>query len=63
MFNQYEIIYVHSENDIEVIGEFSGNSLTVDDALKLCNINMDDYAKEQGWDGYDWNSLSIRLKE
>ena len=63
MNNKYEIIYIHDENNVEVIGEFSGNvALTVDQALELCNIDMEEYAEAQGWDGYDWNSLQIRMK-
>ena len=64
MYNKYEIIYIHEEDNIEIIGEFSGNmSLTVDQALDLCNIDMDEYADAKGWDGYDWNSLDIRFKD
>ena len=51
-------------NNVVVIDEFSGNmALTVNQALDLCNINMDEYAEAQGWDGYDWNSLEIRFKD
>ena len=62
MYNKYEIIY-NDNGNIVVIDEFSGNALTVDQALNLCNINMDEYADNQDWDGYDWNELSIRFKE
>lgn len=63
MNNNYEIIYIHDEDNIEVIGEFSGNiALTVDQALELCDIDMEEYAEAQGWDGYDWNSIAVRIK-
>lgn len=63
MYNKYEIIYNDNGNVI-VIDEFSGNmSLTVNQALQLCNVAMDEYADNQGWDGYDWNCLEIRFKE
>lgn len=64
MINKYEIIYRHDEDNIEVIDQFSTDrGLTVDQALDLCNINMDKYAEQQGWDGYDYNSLDFRLIE
>lgn len=64
MINKYEIIYRHDEDNIEVIDQFSTDrGLTVDQALDLCNINMDEYAEQQGWDGYDYNSLDFRLIE
>lgn len=63
MYNKYEIIYNDNGNVI-VIDEFSGNmSLTVNQALQLCNVNMDEYADARGWDGWDWNELDIRFKE
>ena len=64
MINKYEIIYRHDEDNIEVIDQFTTDrGLTVDQALDLCNINMDKYAEQQGWDGYDYNSLDFRLIE
>ena len=64
MYNKMEIIYIHDKDNIEVIDEFSGNTtLTVDQALELCGVDMDMYAEEKGWDGYDWNSIDIRFKE
>ena len=64
MMSRKEIIYTQENGDIDIITEFGGNtSLTVNQALELCNIDMDEYADTQGWDGYDWNSLDIRFKE
>jgi len=62
MINEYELIYVHDENNVEIIAKFSSDrGLTIDQALCLCGVNMDDYADEQGWDGYDYNSLEFRI--
>lgn len=59
-----EIIYIHDEDDIEIIDEFSGNmGLTIDQALDLVGVDMVKYADSKGWDGYDWDSLAIRDKE
>ena len=64
MMSRKEIIYTQESGDVDIIAEFSGNTiLTVDQALELCNIDMDEYANAQDWDGYDWNSLDIRFKE
>lgn len=64
MNTKTEIIYRHDSENTEVIATFSGNmDLTIDQALDLCNVNMDDYAEEQGWDGYDWNSIDFRVVE
>ena len=63
IYTKWEIIYRHDEDNIEVIDEFSGNmSLTIDQALDLVGVDMDEYADSKGWDGYDWDSLSIRDK-
>jgi hypothetical protein len=63
MFSNYEIIY-EDETGIEIIGEFSGNGngYTVDEALRIADVDMDQYAEQHDWDGYDWNCLSIRFK-
>ena len=33
--------------------------MSVDDMLNHCDINMDDFADKQGWDGWDWGALEI----
>lgn len=63
MYNNYEIIY-NDDGNITVVDSFSGNmGLTVDQALELCGVDMDEFADNQGWDGWDWNSLDIRFKK
>lgn len=64
MFNEWEVIYKDEDGSIYVLGEFSGNmGLTVDQALKLCDIDMDKFAEEQGWDDWDWNCIDFRFKK
>lgn len=56
-----QIIYVHGDDDKEVIGNIITNrSLTVEEALEMIGVNMDNYAVERGWEGYD--PLAIRLE-
>lgn len=33
------------------------HSMTVDEALEISGIDMDEYAQEQGWDDWDWEEL------
>lgn len=55
-----QLMYVHQDNDKEVLGEILTNqSLSVEDALDILEINMEEYTKEQGWDDYDPNALEI----
>lgn len=44
-----------------VLGEILTNhSMSIDDAIKLLDIDMDLYAQEQGWDDWDYECLSIK---
>lgn len=57
-----KLVYVHSESDVEVIAEITTNqSISVEDALELSGVNMDNYADEKGWDGYDYNALKVQV--
>ena len=56
-----QIIYVHGDDDKEVIGNIITNrSLTVEEVLEIIGVNMDNYGVERGWEGYD--PLAIRLE-
>ena len=55
-----KVIYVHSESDREVVAEVLTNrSLTVWEALDVAEVDMDEYADSQGWEGYDPEALVI----
>lgn len=42
------------------LGEILTNhSMTVDEALELLDIDMDEFAQEQGWDDWDWEELRM----
>lgn len=57
-----KLVYVHSETDVEVIAEIVTNrSISVEDALELSGVDMNAYAEEQGWEGYDYNALQLRV--
>ncbi|MCM0627362.1 hypothetical protein M5J14_22965 [Lysinibacillus sp. OL1_EC] len=55
-----KLVYVHSESDVEVIAKIvSNHSISVEEAIELSGVNMDVYAEEQGWEGYDYNALKV----
>lgn len=37
----------------------TNHSMTVDEALEFSGINMDEYAKDHGWDDWDWEELRM----
>lgn len=41
----------------------TNHGLTIDEALDLLDIDMDKYAAEQGWDGWDYEQLSLEQEE
>ena len=50
--------------DDTVLGRILTNhGLTIDEALDLLGIDMDKYAAEQGWEGWDYEQLSLELEE
>lgn len=47
-----------------VLGRILTNhALTIDGALDLLDIDMDKYAAEQGWEGWDYEQLSLEMEE
>jgi len=60
---KYEIVYKDEEGEV-IVAEYSGNrSHTVDQALEIAGVDMDEFAEENDWDGWDWNCLEIRVKK
>jgi hypothetical protein len=42
------------------LGQVTTNhSMSIEDILEQLDINMDDYAKSQGWDGWDYEQLRM----
>lgn len=42
------------------LGEvLTNHSMTVDEALEFSGIDMDKYAKDHGWDDWDWEELRM----
>lgn len=55
------ILLVYADDNVfEIIGAILTNhSMSVDDALDLLDVDMDVWAEEQGWDGWDWGALHL----
>lgn len=57
-------IYYKDETGIYLIGKIMTNrSITVDEALEIAGVNMDQWADAKGWDGYDWDRIDLSYKE
>lgn len=63
--NMLKIIYTDTtdNNKRYIVAEITTNhSMTIDQALELAGVNMDDWARQQGWDGYDYESLTMEVR-
>jgi hypothetical protein len=57
-------IYYKDETGTYLIGEIMTNrSITVDEALEIAGVDMDQWADAKSWDGYDWNCIELSYKE
>lgn len=54
-------LLVYADNNVfEIIGGIlSNHSMSVEDALDLLGVDMDAWADEQGWDGWDYEALEL----
>lgn len=52
-----KVIYQDDTVKYDVCEVITNHSMTVQDALDICNIDMDKWAAAQGWDNYDYNAL------
>jgi hypothetical protein len=62
MNRKFEIIY-NDNGNIIVVGTFNGNAngYTIDQALQIAEVDMDEFATSRNWDGWDFNELSLRI--
>lgn len=59
----WSIIYKDDTGE-RVLGKcYTNHSISVDDALRIADIDMDKYAEDNGWDDWDWDCLEIRLEK
>lgn len=56
-------VYYTDENVNIKLGEvYTNRSLTMEEALYALGIDMDDFADEHGWDGWDYDALNFVLE-
>jgi hypothetical protein len=44
-------------NEREICKVMTNHSMTIDEALNLCGVDMDKWAEEQGWDDWDFEDI------
>lgn len=58
-FSGNALLVYADECTFEIIGGILTDGIMVDEALDLLDIDMDDYAEERHWDGWDYDALDI----
>lgn len=55
-----KLIYTTEDGEVLVLGRILTNhAISVEDALRLLQIDMDDFAAAHNWDGYDYEALDL----
>lgn len=57
-----KVIYTDTTNNNKryIVAVITTNhSMDIDQALELAGVNVDNWARQQGWDGYDYEALSM----
>lgn len=63
-YNGNTLLVYADDAVFEIIGGILTNhSMSVDDAIDLLDIDMDAWAAERGWDGWDWEALELLYVE
>ncbi len=59
--NVVNMLLVYTDDSVfEIIGGIlTSHSMGVDDAVSLLDIDMDTWADEQGWDGWNYDALTL----
>lgn len=52
-----KLFYVDGEKKLFVTEVLTNHSMSVDDMLEY--VDMDEWAAEQGFDGWDWEALEL----
>jgi DNA-binding XRE family transcriptional regulator len=56
----YAVVYYEHEYGREEIGRVLTNrNMTTDEALDMTGVDMDKWAMEQGWEGWDYNCIVV----
>ena len=59
-YNGNMLLVYADDNVFEIIGGIlSNHSMSVDDALELLDVDMDAWAEDKGWEGWEWEALAL----
>lgn len=53
------LIYAECDNFEIIGGVTTNNSISIDDVIELLDINMEVYADEHHWDGWNYDALKL----
>lgn len=53
------LVYEENGETLELGKIFSNHSISIDEALDLLDIDMDDVAIDNGWDGWNYEALKL----
>lgn len=54
-----KLYYNDNGNKILLTEVMTNHSMSVDDALNVAGIDMDEWAEAQGWDNWDYGALEM----
>lgn len=55
-----KLVYVHEDGTQELVTEFAANHMvSVQYILDQVGIDMDQWAEDKGYEGYDFNALTV----
>ncbi len=59
-YNGNMLLVYADDNAFEIIGGIlTDHSMSIDDALDLLGVDMDVWAGDKGWEGWDWEALDL----
>lgn len=54
------LVYRLEGNNVLLMGRvLTNHSMSIDDALNFCDIDMDSVADQLGWDGWDYECIDL----
>lgn len=57
------LYYIENEELELICSTLTNHSMSIEDMLELNEIDMDEYAKSQGWDDWNYESLYLTTDE
>lgn len=54
-----KLIYKDETGSYQIAAVVTNHSMSINDILQLSGVDMNQWADDQGWDGWDWDNLEI----